>query len=285
MNQNKVFSILIISSCLLIFGLSGVLVNNLLRLSKVEEGSSSLPARNQEKDIEELKQTIPEVYQQAPGGSCETGFELTTVTTASCAGLKIYSNSWQQITDLTTLNRGDSINLVVAGTSNQGNFTQGRFRINQGSWQISTSQQQGGFSLAYTVPADLLQVVIESQIYHDELGWQSSSQCNKTLLFEEQYQCDNIATNNQNPQRGESIIYTCTGSGDNIATAKFRVLLNGTPLSGAEYNKTENLNIVGQTGTAQYVLQVPSTFNSGSYTVQCQICQTNGNCTAWGQSQ
>jgi len=89
-----------------------------------------------------------------------------------CQQILAYNQSWVQITDLKTIKKGQVIFLAVGGTTTEAQgITKGRFRINGGTWQETTSKKNGKFYIQYTV-ANAGAYNVESMIFNPVLGWQ-----------------------------------------------------------------------------------------------------------------
>lgn len=116
------------------------------------------------------------------------------------------------------------------------------------------------------------------------LGISCSNNCIKWITVEEVQEplsCTELSPSNSNPSRGQTVTYTCKGSGSNASSANFRVLLNNeiipdTGITGVALNENKE---------AMWDYFIPEDAASGTYTVECQICHTNNTCTSWGHIQ
>lgn len=294
---DKTTKIILTFTLVFSLGLGAFLAFNFAKVSqlknqvKTQESTSSITDKNispdQAADNNNQEPTVPEAFLVSNLGVCEVAFDITTPTQANCQNIKFYTADWTEITDKTTINRGDSVNIAVTGQitagTNPGQFTKARFSFDNGStWQAtSTKNPSGEFYISYTFPQDTLSVSIQAQIYHDQLSWLSADSCNQTLTFTEQYQCAGLTTDVANPAKGQTVNYTCSGTGDLTGgKAKFRMMKNATVVSNTF--KSVKLVVNGSNGSAQASYTIPS--DDGEYVVQCRICTASNTCTAWGKA-
>lgn len=75
-----------------------------------------------------------------------------------CLGISVYNESWQKITDLSTLKVGQKVYFAVTGQSSPTPLVLAKFRITvngvAGNWQETTLERPGvGFYIQYTIPS------------------------------------------------------------------------------------------------------------------------------------
>lgn len=97
------------------------------------------------------------------------------------------------------------------------------------------------------------------------------------------YLCSQLSTDNEAPDRGDTVRYTCIGNvggGEKITSANFRVQVNGV----VDHSLNETVPVPEGQLAGVYDLTVPADAVDGTYLVQCQVCNSSGECTSWGQT-
>lgn len=104
------------------------------------------------------------------GGTAYVVYANAECPTLGCQSLKAYDENWQEITDFSTINVGDTVYFLVKGycSLSQG-ITKARFRINEGEWQDHHGQHGEGFYLKYTIP-EPGNYKIEAMVYNPDLN-------------------------------------------------------------------------------------------------------------------
>lgn len=88
-----------------------------------------------------------------------------------CEDCKAYDENWNEIIDLSTISIGQTVHFVTWGfTTHPEGITKARFRINDGTWQETTSKYGDKFYISYTIPS-AGSYTVESEIYNPALGW------------------------------------------------------------------------------------------------------------------
>jgi len=95
--------------------------------------------------------------------------------------------------------------------------------------------------------------------------------------------CLNLTTSKITPQRGDTVVYTCSGFGTEAAYANFRTLKDDQVISpfGSSIALDDNKR-------ANWSLYIDPNMEAGNYKVQCQICvgnDINNRCTNWSLAQ
>lgn len=100
--------------------------------------------------------------------------ELVETAVPSCRQIKAYDPNWNPLTpeQLSRLRPGDRVRFTAQGQP-ANEFTKARFRINQGTWQETTTKKPGTeeYYLEYTLPANITNFRIEAEVYHRDQGW------------------------------------------------------------------------------------------------------------------
>lgn len=122
-----------------------------------------------------------EVYATtSKGGSCTASNHGTDVCPTpptysyACDYAKVYNTSWNPITNLNTIQPGQTVRFAVLGvTTHPQGITKARIRINSGSWQETTNKKPATneFYIEYIVPAAGGSFTIEAEVYNPVLGW------------------------------------------------------------------------------------------------------------------
>ncbi len=88
--------------------------------------------------------------------------------------IKAYDTNWNALSasQLSQLRSGDKVRFATLGQP-AAEFTKARFRINQGSWQETTTKKPNTdeFYLEYAIPANITNFKIEAEAYHRDQGW------------------------------------------------------------------------------------------------------------------
>jgi len=95
--------------------------------------------------------------------------------------------------------------------------------------------------------------------------------------------CLDLTTSKINPQRGDTVTYTCSGHGTNAVYANFRTLRNDQIIS--PYESYVELD---ENKRANWSFYIRPDMEAGVYKVQCQICSGNNSssqCTTWSLAQ
>ncbi len=84
-----------------------------------------------------------------------------------CSRIRVYKDG-AQVTDLSTLKAGDTIQIGVAGT----NATKGRIRVNGGAWDQTTKKNSSNeYVIDFTIPPGTVDFTIEAEVYGNR-QWQ-----------------------------------------------------------------------------------------------------------------
>lgn len=99
----------------------------------------------------------------------------TTPPIAACLNITVYDNTWNKITDLTTLRAGMVARLAVKGQTG-GTYDAGRFRVNNGAWLPSDAgstllSPNGEYFFEYTIPSDITNFTVEAMVHETTQGW------------------------------------------------------------------------------------------------------------------
>jgi len=90
---------------------------------------------------------------------------------AQCEYCKVFDEDWNEITDLSTIEVGQTVYLATFGsTSHAQGITKARFRINGGDWTETTERHQNMFYIQYVIP-EAGSYLIESMVHNPGLGW------------------------------------------------------------------------------------------------------------------
>lgn len=100
------------------------------------------------------------------GGGGGGGGETTTTTTGTapqCSRIRVYKGTTQlDAAGLAGLKQGDIVTLAVAGA----NATQGRIRVNGGTWNTTTTKNASDeFTVDFTIPASVTSFTIEAEVF------------------------------------------------------------------------------------------------------------------------
>ena len=89
------------------------------------------------------------------------------------------------------------------------------------------------------------------------------------------YECTGLGPQPDNPQRGDTVAFTCTSTVTDTTINHYNFRVNGTSSQRVDTDASQ----------ATYNFTVPET--ETEFNVQCQVCTStdDSNCTQWGQSQ
>lgn len=96
----------------------------------------------------------------------EASTPTPTPIVAQCTDIKIYKGGVVVVPS--TLDPGDDVVIAVTG----GNATKARVRVNGGSWNVTTTKNANGeYIYNYTIPADVTNFTVQSEIYGLDGAW------------------------------------------------------------------------------------------------------------------
>jgi hypothetical protein len=99
---------------------------------------------------------------------------------------------------------------------------------------------------------------------------------------EQPLMCVNIGSNNT-PKRGQTVTFTCSGTGDGAAYANFQIYRDGVPVvNDGSYGESSKSRVALVNGVASWNHTILMTAPDGTYIVKCQICTNQDACTQWG---
>lgn len=94
-----------------------------------------------------------------------------TVFVSECKKLKVYDESWEEISNLSLVSLGDKVYFSVEGLCDEPQgITQARLRVNEGEWLELTSQREGHFYLEYEITSEG-HYKVEAMVYNPTIGW------------------------------------------------------------------------------------------------------------------
>lgn len=94
---------------------------------------------------------------------------------ATCESCGVYNEDWEEITDLSTIEVGQTVYFTTSGsTDHPQGITKAKFRISvdevAGAWQETTDKHGEEFYIGYTIPSEG-SYKVESMVYNPVLGW------------------------------------------------------------------------------------------------------------------
>jgi hypothetical protein len=111
-----------------------------------------------------------------PVQACMMDFQIappspTPTPECVCSSLEVYNTSWQEITDLTSVDIGQTVYFYVEGVCQPlQTFDMAQFRINNGAWTAHDGARGNGFYYQFTVSSGGIYQV-DALVHHPVLGW------------------------------------------------------------------------------------------------------------------